>query len=262
MQINWSTFVLEIINFLVLVWLLRHFLYQPVLNVLHQRRARVAEKLALAEQTESEAQQIKQQFQEQVAGWAQEQAEQRQALANELKAIQNEALAQQHQALSQARKRDSARQAHQQRQWQQNIELRALRQAGSFASQLLSELSCPQLEARLLELFISQWHQLPDSALAGPRAALGEGACLRVRSVDRLDSDQRQQLQQAIEQRLSGQPPGKLLFEFEQAPELLCGIELIIGSWHLGANLNDELRFFADAAQEVESGQEDAPHER
>ena len=39
MELNWSTFVLEIINFLVLVWILKRFLYKPVLAGIARRRA-------------------------------------------------------------------------------------------------------------------------------------------------------------------------------------------------------------------------------
>ena len=39
MQIDWTTFALEIINFLVLVWILKRFLYRPVLDTLARRRA-------------------------------------------------------------------------------------------------------------------------------------------------------------------------------------------------------------------------------
>ena len=39
MELDWTTFILEIINFLVLVWILHRFLYQPVMNVIAQRRA-------------------------------------------------------------------------------------------------------------------------------------------------------------------------------------------------------------------------------
>ena len=37
MEINWTTFVLEIVNFLILVWLLKHFFYRPVLAVVARR---------------------------------------------------------------------------------------------------------------------------------------------------------------------------------------------------------------------------------
>ena len=39
MELNWTTFSLEIINFLALLWILKRFLYQPVRATLAQRRA-------------------------------------------------------------------------------------------------------------------------------------------------------------------------------------------------------------------------------
>ena len=48
MQIDWTTLVLEIINFLVLVWILKRFLYRPVMEAIAARQQRVEGKLAEA----------------------------------------------------------------------------------------------------------------------------------------------------------------------------------------------------------------------
>ncbi len=244
MQIDWSTFVLELINFLVLVWLLRHFLYQPVLNVLHQRRARVAEKLAHARRTEEEASARQQAFAQQVADWQQQQDQQRLALQQELLTARNQALEEQQQALALARAREQAREEHQRSQWQQNIELRALRLGARFSSTLLTRLAGPDLEARLLELFLEQWPLLDQEARTHISAALERSPLATVRSAYTLAPEQRQRLQQTLCAGLE-QP---LTFTYEEASELLSGIELIIGSWHLHANLAEELRFFAETA--------------
>ena len=39
LELNWSTLLLEIINFLILVWILKHFFYKPVLAVIARRRS-------------------------------------------------------------------------------------------------------------------------------------------------------------------------------------------------------------------------------
>lgn len=41
MQIDWITFLAEIINLLVLVWLLKRFLYTPINNIIQQRQAEI-----------------------------------------------------------------------------------------------------------------------------------------------------------------------------------------------------------------------------
>ncbi len=49
MQIDWLTVIAQIVNFLILVWLLKRFLYQPVINAMDQREQRIAERLQKAE---------------------------------------------------------------------------------------------------------------------------------------------------------------------------------------------------------------------
>ncbi len=63
MQIDWITFVAQIVNLFVLVWLLKRFLYKPVLDVVEKRRNEINEKIdsatALQRQAESEFQALK-----------------------------------------------------------------------------------------------------------------------------------------------------------------------------------------------------------
>ena len=62
MELDWTTFVLEVLNFLVLVWLLKRFLYRPVLAVIEARRAETANKLDGAEAVRREAQALKDEY--------------------------------------------------------------------------------------------------------------------------------------------------------------------------------------------------------
>ncbi len=49
MLIDWFTVIAQILNFLILVWLLKHFLYKPILNAIDAREKKVADELANAE---------------------------------------------------------------------------------------------------------------------------------------------------------------------------------------------------------------------
>ena len=62
LELNWSTFILEIINFLILIWILKHFFYKPVLNVIARRRAGVAKTMADAESLHNEATMLQKQY--------------------------------------------------------------------------------------------------------------------------------------------------------------------------------------------------------
>jgi F-type H+-transporting ATPase subunit b len=55
MHIDWFTVIAEILNFLVLVWLLKRFLYKPVLNAIDEREKKITAQLQDAESKKAEA---------------------------------------------------------------------------------------------------------------------------------------------------------------------------------------------------------------
>ena len=57
MLINWFTVIAQIVNFVVLVALLKHFLYAPLLRAIDSREKRIADRLAEASQKNQEAEQ-------------------------------------------------------------------------------------------------------------------------------------------------------------------------------------------------------------
>jgi F-type H+-transporting ATPase subunit b len=59
MLIDWFTVVAQIINFLILVYLLKRFLYKPILNAIDEREKRIASQLEDAAKQKAEANQKK-----------------------------------------------------------------------------------------------------------------------------------------------------------------------------------------------------------
>src|SRR5665811_2539985 len=63
MLIDWFTIGAQALNFLILVWLLKHFLYKPILNAIDAREKRIAKELADADAKKAEAQKEHDEFQ-------------------------------------------------------------------------------------------------------------------------------------------------------------------------------------------------------
>jgi len=63
MLIDWFTVVAQAVNFLILVWLLKRFLYRPVLAAIDAREQKIATQLAQATQREAQAQTEREEFQ-------------------------------------------------------------------------------------------------------------------------------------------------------------------------------------------------------
>jgi len=59
MQINWFTVIAQIINFFILVWLLKRFLYKPILKAIDEREKKIASQLEDANAKEEKAEKEK-----------------------------------------------------------------------------------------------------------------------------------------------------------------------------------------------------------
>ena len=62
MSIDWFTFAAQIVNFLILVGLLRYFLYGPIVRTMQDRERRVTQKLSDAETARAAAEQQRKQL--------------------------------------------------------------------------------------------------------------------------------------------------------------------------------------------------------
>jgi len=64
MLIDWFTVGAQIVNFLILVWLLKHFLYKPILDAIDAREKRIAAELADADAKKAEAEKERTDFED------------------------------------------------------------------------------------------------------------------------------------------------------------------------------------------------------
>lgn len=244
MELNWTTFALEMINFLALLWILKRFLYRPVMQTLTERRAGIERTLAEAQATEAHASAMQQQFQSRLADWEQEKAAARRRFQTELeaeRARQMEALAK---ILATERERSAAQDAHRLETQRRELATHASTEARQFASALFARLAGPELEGQLVQLFIEELAALPEERLSAVRAGqngLGQGI---LSSAFELSLEQRQQLSNAIDARL-----GKAIaLDFVVEPDLLAGARLALGAWQLDFSLAGELGIFTEAS--------------
>jgi F-type H+-transporting ATPase subunit b len=242
MAFNWTTFALEIINFLVLLWILKRFLYRPVLQVLAERRAGIESSMSAARTTAAGAAALQQQYASRLQDWEQEKASARAALTAELAGLRTQQLEQLQHSLETERRHSAARDAHQRELQNRQQAEQANTRARQFACTLLARLAGPELESRLLTLFIEELQALPEEHLQALRASPNNTGAGHVSSAYDLSSVQQQALTDAVTARL-GQP---VVLSFSTASNLLAGIGLTLGGWQLEFSLAGELRFFPE----------------
>lgn len=246
MELSWTTFVLEMVNFLVLIWILKRFLYKPVLNVIARRRASIEKTMADAQTLHEDAEKLQEQYAGRLAAWDKERQRARESLARELETERSRKLAELHTALEQEKEKARVAEARRRADTERNMEASALRQAARFATRLLEQASGPDTQTRLVNLLINDISQLSPERVTALRNNYGKMAEAGVVvSAFPLSEDQRQRLEQAL---ATITAPNTAVV-FEQDSELLAGVRITIGSWVLAANVQDELKGFMDLAR-------------
>jgi len=246
-ELNWSTFLLEILNFLVLLWILKRFLYRPVLDTIAKRRAGIEQTLANAQTIRTGAEAMQSQYETRLNQWNEEREAARLTLRQEIAEERERQLAALEDELEREREKarvlDGKLRADALRKYQEaSLELGA-----RFVARLLSELSCPDLEIRLFDLALGQLDSLPEERLKSIRMACEETPeQAEVATAYPLDAKHQQRLAEKLG-RLLGMP---VTCRFVEDAQLLAGLCITLGPWVFHANLQEELKSFAAAAHE------------
>lgn len=245
MEFNASTFILEIINFLILIWILQRLFYKPVLAVIAKRKQFIEQSLADANAIQQQADEQRTRYEVLQKQWAQE----RQAANDELQ--QQIAVERQTQLnklsveFDQEKQKISQLLTRQQQEFQQQQEKQALQNGARFATMLLKQAASPELEARLFTLLLNNLSTLPQLAQL-PDAK--KTITIHITSVYPLSLEQRQ----TLEQKLSTLINRPMNFQYAQDAALIAGLRIDMGTWVLHANLQHELLGFAELAHDVE----------
>jgi len=247
LELNWSTFLLEIFNFLVLVWILKRFLYQPVLDVISRRRAAIENQLAEAEQHHVDADALKEQYEHRLADWEQERQKAMDKLLHEIEENRLQQLENLKTELAQEEEKNRVARSRQDKQVIREIEQRALQQGAEFASRLLAEAAGPELENRLFDLLLDDLSVMSADQISVLANKWGESPeRILVTSAYPLADDKRHQLEDTLS-RVTGLT---VPVHYEQDAELLAGLNITIGAWVLQLNVRDELQGFTKFASE------------
>lgn len=245
MELDWTTFILEILNFLVLVWLLKRFLYKPVLNALAQRKADIEKGVTESQTLRKEAEAFRERYERRLVDWEQEQAAARSRLGEEIGTERARLMAGLRTELEKERDKAHALEERRLSELSRRIEETALSQGSQFAARLLSRLASVELESQLLHVVLEDLRKLPEERRKVIRAGMSQAEVSgTVASAYALPSEERQALSEALGQ-LVGRP---ISITWREDPELKAGVHLAVGAWILSANLRDELTFFQETS--------------
>jgi F-type H+-transporting ATPase subunit b len=163
MSIDWITVAAQIVNFLVLVWLLKRFLYRPILDGIDARERQIAEGMAKAGAAEAAAAAVEASYRAKAATLRAEQdsamAEARATATAERDRLLSEARAEQG-AEAEAR---AARRAEEAKAYHDGLQQSGARALLALTRKALTDLAGTTLEAQMVQQALTRLQEMaPD----------------------------------------------------------------------------------------------------
>lgn len=248
MLIDWFTVGAQLLNFLVLAWLLKRFLYRPILDALDAREQRIATELADADAKRAEADRERDAFRHKNEAFELQRAELQRKATDEAKAGRQRILDEARQAAEALRVRRMQTLSADTQSLNQAISRRTRQEVFAIARKALADLASTGLEERIGEVFTRRLRALDDKAREGFSSALNTAAGpARVRSAFELSAEQRALIQKALNETFSAE----IDITFETVPDLVSGIEFTSNGQKLAWSIADYLASLEKGVDEL-----------
>jgi len=238
MLIDWFTVAAQALNFFILVWLMKRFLYKPIHHAIDMREERIAAELADADVKKAEARKERDAFRHKNEEFDQQRA----ALLSQ---AMEEAQAERQRLFDEAREAADAWSAKRQETLRndahnlnQAIRRRARQEVFAIARKALRDLATTSLEERLGEVFTRRLREMDSQAKEGLAEALKTASDpALVCSAFDMPAEQRAAIQNALNETFSAE----IHVRFKTAPELISGIELTTNGQKVSWSIADYL---------------------
>jgi len=248
MKINWFTVIAQIVNFLMLVWLLKKFLYKPVLNAIDEREKRVASQLTDAATKKAEAKKESDEFRQKNEAFDAAKTEQMKKMVAETeekrKVLFEDARKEAEAFRLQQEKKSKAVQDN----LNGEIEQRVQQEVFAITRKTLTDLASVSLEEQSVTIFIKRLNELKDDDKEQFMQTFKPGTTpVFVRSNYELPAKQQAEIKKTFDQLFGTETR----FEFKATPDLISGIELTSNGYKLAWSVSGYLNLLQKSIVET-----------
>ncbi|WP_299872897.1 hypothetical protein [uncultured Cocleimonas sp.] len=237
MEIDWLTVSAQIVNFLVLVWLLKHFLYKPIIDAMDRREKSIADNINEAKAREHNAQLTTQDYESKIKALEHDKA----TLLQEAEAAaQQKRVALEEEARKDVQQQKSLwqKQLHQeQKNYLDDLSKTTVKAIQDTGRRVFGDLSDSTFEAQIISIFLKRLRGLDDELLKNLKGSTDE---IHVVTAFEIDSDTKQKITLAIHETIND----SATVNYKVSSDLLCGISLDTGGYQVGWNIDEYLQKF------------------
>jgi F-type H+-transporting ATPase subunit b len=238
MQINWFTVIAQVVNFLILVWLLRRFLYKPILDAIDERENKITSQLNEAEVKRAEAIKAKGEFIQKNELFDQQKDERMNSVLNEVKDTKHKLLEEARNEANTLRKKLEATYKDMQESAHGEIAKMTQQEVFAIVRKTLADLSSVSLEEQSTLVFISKLKDLNEEERKQFIEAFNtEDPYILVQST----FDLHEQMQSDIVTILNEILGVEANIQFKTSPDLISGIELSTSGYKVAWSISEYL---------------------
>ena len=248
MHIDWFVFLAQIFNFLLLMYLLKRFLYGRIIKAMDDREAKIAARFAEADELKTKAEEEARLY------------EKRNQILNEKKeTMLNEATlaaeAKRKELMEKVRVEVDAVKAR----WQDmlvreqdaffyDLRQRAAKQLYATARKALSDLADADLEERIVEEFLRRVQSLDEEKSTQLRKAIsGGGNRVTIQSAFGIPAPRQTQIEEVLKKQITN----GFTIRYLQEPDIVSGIEMRVNGHKIAWSLNEYLETLVESLTET-----------
>ena len=233
MQINWFTVIAQLVNFLVLVWLMKKYLYQPILQAIDAREKMIASELADAKTKMADAKKEQDAFQKKNEDFDLKSKTMMAKATGEADAERERLLdsAKKEAAAEKQKLEASAKELQEDRNNQ--LLLRTQQNVFSITKKVLAELASTNVEDQIVEVFIKKIKAISGKSKEQFMHAF-QSEPVTIKSAFKLTTKDNKNIQAAIADILGKH--GKYTCQID--PKLIGGIEIATKGYKLSWSLS------------------------
>ncbi len=247
MLIDWFTVGAQALNFVILVWLMKRFLYQPILNAIDAREKRIADELAHADKVSQEASQAKASFERKNLEFDQQREQLMVAATEAAQSERTRLLDEARQTAAQLEQKQQKTLHNKMQELHDSIRTGAQKELFAMAKGALHDLAEVDIEDQMVAVFLARLHGMKAEQKGALLAAL-EAKQVTVQSSKKLSPDQQATILKSLKELMDKETQ----LQFEQAADLIGGIELNANGFKIGWSVAEYLHRLEESMAEID----------
>ena len=238
MTLDWFTIAAQVVNFLVLFYLLKRFLFPPIIRAMDKREERIASRLNEAEEKRTAAEEARETYEQKQQDLEEERKKTLDSARREAEKLRKSLEKDAREDVAETRKRWEDALRKQQDEFLDTLRHRAAQQVMAASRKALSDLADQDLEHSIVSRFLKSLDDADEENIQAIKDNLEKsGAGITVSTAHRLRKNERERIEDALNSKLGS----KVTPHFETSSDLMGGIELSVGDVRLGWNLGSYL---------------------